>query len=55
MDKVPFKFGITEDGQYGYIKDGADTVTPFKSGSAIKTVYRETSVTGSFSCILSDI
>lgn len=32
VDKVPFKFGITDDGQYGYIKDGADTVTPFKAG-----------------------
>lgn len=29
---VPFKFGITPDGQYGYYKDGADTVTPFKTG-----------------------
>lgn len=26
------KFGIDEDGNYGYIKAGADTVTPFKSG-----------------------
>lgn len=24
------KFGIDEDGNYGYIKDGADTVTPFR-------------------------
>ena len=31
VDKVPFKFGITEDGKYGYIKDGADSVTPFSS------------------------
>ncbi len=28
-------FGVDEDGNYGYIKAGADTVTPFKSGSAI--------------------
>lgn len=27
-------FGIDENGNYGYIKEGADTVTPFKSGSA---------------------
>lgn len=27
-------FGVDEDGNYGYIKAGADTVTPFKSGSA---------------------
>lgn len=26
------RFGITEDGQYGYYKVGADTVTPFKTG-----------------------
>ncbi len=31
---VPFKFGIDEDGNYGYIKAGADSVTPFKSGAA---------------------
>lgn len=29
--EFPFSFGITSDGQYGYIKAGADTVTPFKS------------------------
>ena len=29
------KFGIDSDGNYGYIKDGADTVTPFKSGFII--------------------
>lgn len=28
-------FGIDAAGRYGYIKAGADTVTPFKSGSAI--------------------
>ena len=33
VDKLPFKFGIDENGNYGYIKVGADTVTPFKSGS----------------------
>ena len=29
------KFGIDSDGNYGYIKAGADTVTPFKSGTLI--------------------
>lgn len=28
-NRAPFKFGIDENGNYGYIKDGADTVTPF--------------------------
>lgn len=28
---MPFGFGIDADGNYGYIKDGADTVIPFKS------------------------
>lgn len=30
-EKIPFEFGIDENGNYGYIKVGADTVTPFKS------------------------
>lgn len=29
---LPFKFGIDENGNYGYYKVGADTLTPFKSG-----------------------
>ena len=36
-NKVPFSFGIDANGNYGYIKDGADTVIPFndiKSGEA---------------------
>lgn len=28
------RFGIDADGNYGYYKDGADTVTPFKTGDA---------------------
>lgn len=28
--KSPFSFGIDSEGNYGYIKEGADTVTPFK-------------------------
>jgi len=27
---APFRFGVDSNGKYGYIKDGADTVTPFK-------------------------
>lgn len=30
-DNLPFKFGIDANGNYGYYKVGADTVTPFKS------------------------
>ncbi len=30
-DNVPFAFGVDEDGNYGYVKAGADTVTPFKA------------------------
>lgn len=26
---MPFKLGIDENGNYGYIKVGADSVTPF--------------------------
>lgn len=33
--KAPFAFGINDDGQYGYIKTGADTVTPFNHLVAI--------------------
>ena len=29
---IVFPFGIDSDGNYGYFKAGADTVTPFKSG-----------------------
>ena len=30
-DNVPFSFGVDANGNYGYIKVGADTVTPFKT------------------------
>lgn len=37
--KMPFRFGIDADGNYGYYKDGADTVTPFRPyGMYIKKV-----------------
>ena len=29
--KSPFSFGVDDNGNYGYIKDGADTVTPFNN------------------------
>lgn len=29
---IPFPFGIDDAGNYGYIKDGADSVTPFRGG-----------------------
>ena len=38
--KVPFSFGIDQSGNYGYIKDGADTVIPFKSQSDIDNAYK---------------
>ena len=28
---LPFAFGVDDAGNYGYIKEGADSVTPFKS------------------------
>ena len=36
---MPFKFGVDSSGNYGYIKDGADTVTPFltRTGNATET------------------
>jgi hypothetical protein len=40
-DDTPFRFGVTEDGEYGYIttdEGGADTVVPFKSKSSYKVV-----------------
>ena len=33
--KLPFRFGIDADGNYGYIKAGADSVIPFSSGSGL--------------------
>lgn len=29
---LPFRFGIDENGDYGYYKVGADTLTPFNAG-----------------------
>lgn len=36
---MPIKFGVDADGNYGYYKAGADSVTPFKKGG---TLVRET-------------
>lgn len=35
---LPFALGVDTDGNYGYIKDGADTVTPFK-GAYNKVIF----------------
>ncbi len=42
--KVPFAFGVDENGNYGYYKEGADTVTPFKTGSDRETFKQYTPV-----------
>lgn len=34
---VPFQFGVDSDGSYGYVKSGADTVTPFSSLTVANT------------------
>ena len=36
---LPFAFGIDNAGNYGYIKEGADTVTPFKHKLKITSIY----------------
>lgn len=41
-DNTEFKFGVTDDGRYGYTikKDGADTVIPFSSEQVLRiTLY----------------
>lgn len=40
-EQVPFRLGVDAAGNYGYYKDGADTVTPFKQGGGMETpVFR---------------
>ena len=34
-DTLPFKFGVTEDGSYGYIKEGETTITPWIGSSGL--------------------
>lgn len=56
--KMPFRFGIDADGNYGYYKDGADTVTPFRmNGVYIKdfTFTEDTSTQMTFPTPLSSI
>ncbi len=36
------KFGIDSDGNYGYIKAGADSVTPFSSANSVNLVATAT-------------
>lgn len=38
---IPFKFGIDSNGNYGYFKVGADTVTPFKSAPEIRSLTNQ--------------
>lgn len=38
-NKVPFSFGVDANGNYGYIKDGADTVTPFSQMAKGTSTY----------------
>lgn len=38
QNKLPFRLGIDENGNYGYIKAGADTVTPFKSFKKVGSI-----------------
>ena len=61
-DSNQFKFGIDENGNYGYIKDGADTVTPFKSDVSVtggegetgelRVTFKSKSTTGTTGCRL---
>lgn len=43
------RFGVDADGNYGYYKDGADTVTPFKSGGKISVDAISMLLSGSIS------
>ncbi|WP_130837183.1 hypothetical protein [Lachnoclostridium sp. Marseille-P6806] len=36
----PFRFGVDSEGNYGYIKAGADAVTPFKGQADIDAAYQ---------------
>lgn len=47
----PFKFGIDENGNYGYYKDGADTVTPFKVMSDIELLMDTSPISSASSYI----
>lgn len=56
QNSLPFKLAISEDGVYGYIKDGADTVTPFLSATnSIKEsgIFDAVNYSGSYTGIAS--
>lgn len=38
-NKIPFSFGVDANGNYGYIKDGADTVIPFSQMAKGTSTY----------------
>jgi len=44
-EALPFRFGIDSDGNYGYIKVGADSVTPFRSAAVYKILSNVSSGT----------
>jgi hypothetical protein len=44
---IPFRFGIDSNGNYGYKKDGADTVTPFRGSFSEKLLSEAWLGTGS--------
>ncbi len=46
FDDIPFKFGIDSNGNYGYIKVGADTVTPFKDTDNITILNSSCLISG---------
>lgn len=52
--KVPFAFGVDENGNYGYYKEGETEITPFKSGS-VSGVIVGNITGGSLPCVAFDI
>lgn len=47
------RFGIDGNGNYGYVKDGADTVYPFSSGGFNEIILREAGSVASAGAVLS--
>ena len=48
-DGTPFRFGVTEDGKFGYIvtdEEGADTVVPFSTGGDASALYEALQYSG---------
>lgn len=41
LTNIPFRFGIDSNGDYGYYKVGADSVSPFKSGLTNYLLYHD--------------